>query len=415
MDRSRRHRTQPKRQGLALALLCGAAFCLVHMYSGMIMQTTSNMQHTPGDTEKIPRALSQVESNTTALPLSLDQHGGQLENNATTVPPSLQQNYVQPENNATVVSPSLQQPENTTAVPPSLQHNEAEPESSIAPAATGNSTFNPNTSNPSNIFFIWLGNNPLGEIQAAAMDSCRKMNENDFTITIVRDADLETLGFELHPLFRLLDPVQKSDYLRQELLHFYGGIYLDTDVFCMRPLAPTLDRIIGQTQEGNDQQQAVVGGGSPDLPYGDLRNNMLGPNLKLSSYSNATHEALWKQMDKLTDKLNQCAVDFPDGAGGIAYPAHIGHEKQLCGTRWGVMIDFNMRRTRQAYKQGTLVETFERCEGNSNKACDLLHIGCAKRHGRLCKDRKFLCRRMPLLRKTNLCTGDTTSSAAEPS
>ena len=383
-DRShhhRQHRTrqqqQPQGDLVALTVLCTAAVCL--LYSGHnILYSTSGDDYGVLYSQMIPpRTTSSLQ--TTRMLLR--------------------------EGTATATTQS------------SLQHNgmglPKQPESSEGPATSSigsnsnNSTRLHPSDKPNNIFFVWLGNKPLDGIHAAAIDSCRRMNENNFTITVVRDADLDTLGFELHPLFHLLDPVQKSDYLRQELLHYHGGIYLDSDVFCVRPLAPTLNRI-GRKPDGTGQQQLVVGGGSPHLPYGDLNNNMIGPNLPRSHYSSATHEALWQRMGRVADQLRQCAADFPDGAGGIAYPDRIGNGKQLCGTKWGVLIDFNKRRTRQAYKVGTLVETFVRCDENSQPGtCDLLHIGCAKGRGRSCKDRAFVCQRTPILRETRYCTKGT--------
>lgn len=66
-------------------------------------------------------------------------------------------------------------------------------------------------------------------LHESAVESCRKFNQNVFEIRVVKDVDLldalSSLGFDLHPAFHLLDPIQKSDYLRQELLHHHGGIY----------------------------------------------------------------------------------------------------------------------------------------------------------------------------------------------
>ena len=34
---------------------------------------------------------------------------------------------------------------------------------------------------------------------------------------------------------------QKSDFARYEVVHRFGGVYLDTDMECLRPLDPLLD------------------------------------------------------------------------------------------------------------------------------------------------------------------------------
>jgi len=256
------------------------------------------------------------------------------------------------------------------------------------------------------MWFVWLGSNPLKGVHLAAIESCRKHNQETFDIRLVRDEELahpsSLLGFDLHPMFHLLDHVQKSDYLRQELLHFHGGIYLDADVFCLKSLAHTLDKIRPQ-KEGNATKP--VGGGNPsetDRNNNNFGNNMLGPFLKNSSYTTATHNELWTIMDGLEDQLLQCAKDHPDGKGGIAYPQHIKHDFQICGTPWGVLIDFNNERTRQAYDAGLLVKTLEECRPDSEpSSCDLLHLGCAFSQ-RDCHDPKSLCPEYPILKKAGL-------------
>lgn len=287
--------------------------------------------------------------------------------------------------------------EQDSAVAASARELENEPT-----ASTTNTTTAQDSQKPP-IFFIWLGTRPLEGIYEAAIDSCRRMNSDHFDIRIVTDEDLvnstASLGFELHPYFHLLDPVQKSDYLRQELLHFHGGIYLDADVFCARPLQFTLDMI----QRPNDTNTSKpVGGGSPHLPRGDLNNNMLGPYLKNSTYTRDTHRGLWKRLDELKEKLEQCKKDHPDGNGGIAYPARVMYGNGLCGTKWGVMIDFNMRRTRQAYANGELVRTFQKCDDKSIAgSCDLLHISCALGRNQ-CHDPVKACQKTPILKEANL-------------
>lgn len=283
---------------------------------------------------------------------------------------------------------------------PSLETKRAKSNSIHHSAADGtdkSTDDQPTNSSKPPMWFVWLGSNPLRGLHRAAIESCRKHNQESFDIRIVRDQDLTDsstyLGFDLHPMFHLLDHVQKSDYLRQELLHYHGGIYLDADVFCLQSLAHTLDMV---RSDGNKP----IGGGSPG--EGTFNNNMLGPFVKHSSYTTATHQELWSVMDQLRPTLLQCAKDHPNGMGGIEYPRQIKHNFQLCGTSWGVLIDFNKGRTREAYESGWLAKTFERCSPRSTLgSCDLLHLGCAN-SGRDCDDPDSMCPQYPILRGAGL-------------
>ena len=40
-----------------------------------------------------------------------------------------------------------------------------------------------------------------------------------------------------------MHPVERSDILRLELVHRFGGVYVDTDVECLRPIDPLLEGV----------------------------------------------------------------------------------------------------------------------------------------------------------------------------
>ena len=46
---------------------------------------------------------------------------------------------------------------------------------------------------------------------------------------------------EVHELLR--QPAERADILRLELLHREGGVYVDVDVECLRPIDPLLDGV----------------------------------------------------------------------------------------------------------------------------------------------------------------------------
>lgn len=223
----------------------------------------------------------------------------------------------------------------------------------------------PRTAHP--LWMVWLGSKIKG-FHKSCWESCLRVHEHtNVEVRLVTSNTISDWIPSLHPSFHLLDNVAKSDYLRAELLYLYGGIYLDTDVTCMRSLEPVWNVLTGK----------VVGGGSPLTK--NLNNNMLGPFLPRSHYVSQWHHRLHKHMDTIAPKLEACAKKFPSGGGGIAYPTPILVGFSICGFNWGYAIDFEKKFARKAYKDGILVRTFKVCTGQGGKQdnCDVMHRGCA--------------------------------------
>lgn len=81
---------------------------------------------------------------------------------------------------------------------------------------------------------IWLGPNPLPDDFARYVESWRR-HHPDWEHHLWTE---ETIPPDLHPAVyeRLRSPAERSDVFRLELLVRHGGIYVDTDFECLRPL-----------------------------------------------------------------------------------------------------------------------------------------------------------------------------------
>lgn len=114
-----------------------------------------------------------------------------------------------------------------------------------------NSTFS-STPMPRLIHFIWFqnlyevreGNTQIPSVGSRAPELCRKHNP-DFEIRMWNSTDARTFLTKHYPWFmETYDgyryPIQRIDALKYFILYHYGGIYMDLDISCRRPLDPLL-------------------------------------------------------------------------------------------------------------------------------------------------------------------------------
>ena len=82
--------------------------------------------------------------------------------------------------------------------------------------------------------FIWIGPKDLPEQQRQRIDSWQH-HHPDWQVRIWRNEDIPRLRnqeqFDLAPSM-----AGKADILRAEVVHDHGGVYLDTDMECLRPI-----------------------------------------------------------------------------------------------------------------------------------------------------------------------------------
>jgi hypothetical protein len=68
------------------------------------------------------------------------------------------------------------------------------------------------------------------------VDSVRLHNAESFSVVLLTPSNLTTFVADIHPAYEYLSYVHRADYLRCEVLHQRGGIYLDTDTLCFSNL-----------------------------------------------------------------------------------------------------------------------------------------------------------------------------------
>ncbi|HBF15734.1 MAG TPA: glycosyl transferase [Clostridiales bacterium] len=95
---------------------------------------------------------------------------------------------------------------------------------------------------PKIIHYCWFGGNPFSELEQKCIDSWKKYmpdykivewNESNFNI---QSCDYVREAYEAKKWAFV------SDYARYKILYENGGIYLDTDVELLKPLADIIDR-----------------------------------------------------------------------------------------------------------------------------------------------------------------------------
>ena len=86
---------------------------------------------------------------------------------------------------------------------------------------------------------IWLGGRPLPDAQRAFGETWAR-HHPDWEHRLWGDDDVAGLGVPAEILARVESSVELADVLRLYILARHGGVYVDTDVECLRPLDPLL-------------------------------------------------------------------------------------------------------------------------------------------------------------------------------
>lgn len=86
------------------------------------------------------------------------------------------------------------------------------------------------------IWMAWTGENPVPGYLELCLESVRRHNTEMCNVVVITPSNLHEYFPELHPAYPFLSYVHRSDYLRCRALHLYGGMYLDMDTICFRPL-----------------------------------------------------------------------------------------------------------------------------------------------------------------------------------
>jgi mannosyltransferase OCH1-like enzyme len=108
---------------------------------------------------------------------------------------------------------------------------------------------------PRLIHRVWLGPDPLPEEFAHYGETWRR-HHPEWEIRLWTDADLDELPLP-DAFSRARDHVERSDVLRLELIRAIGGVYVDTDVECRRPIDPLLDGVTAFAAHQRPQSDIV--------------------------------------------------------------------------------------------------------------------------------------------------------------
>jgi mannosyltransferase OCH1-like enzyme len=87
---------------------------------------------------------------------------------------------------------------------------------------------------------IWLGPDPVPEEHVPWIESWKPLHPDwEFRMWTEENLPEDPIRPEVLELLRA--PVERADILRLELVYRYGGVYLDTDLECVRPIDPLLE------------------------------------------------------------------------------------------------------------------------------------------------------------------------------
>jgi len=86
---------------------------------------------------------------------------------------------------------------------------------------------------------IWLGPDPLPEEHRPLMKSWKR-HHPDWEFRLWTEDNLPEDPIRPEIAERLRAPVERADILRLEILYRHGGVYVDTDLECLRPIDEAL-------------------------------------------------------------------------------------------------------------------------------------------------------------------------------
>lgn len=246
----------------------------------------------------------------------------------------------------------------------------------ITIAATFAASYGGNLHTPKTVplWQVWLGPHPVPPTTAFALATCSNLHRGTPIKQRVVTSDSIKEWLEVHDAFYELDFVEQSDYLRIELLHKYGGFWLDADVVCLNPLARLAADVAVWDVSGARNKADYM-----DSERGTVfSQNALGPIKAGTAITAKWHKQLWDRMDRLAPQLARCT------APPYAYPRHVG--TSLCGIKWGELVDFVNDDLWPLQRKGQLGFGLTLCDqegsplGFSNAACDAYHMGMASGH-----------------------------------
>ena len=145
------------------------------------------------------------------------------------------------------------------------------------------------------IWLAWTGNNSMPPYLELCIDTIRRHNKDDFEIVVITPKILNKYLKKIHPAYKYLSYVHKSDYLRCELMHNYGGFWLDCDTICLQSLKDVYEKSKKNHLNGycGKEWGEVIGCSG------------FGPFRPGSNYTKYWHDQLFQVLDDNLSKLKK--------------------------------------------------------------------------------------------------------------
>jgi mannosyltransferase OCH1-like enzyme len=89
---------------------------------------------------------------------------------------------------------------------------------------------------------IWLGPDPFPDDYGAYRESWRR-HHPDWELRLWTESNLPENLRRPEAAERLRAPAERADILRLEVVHRFGGVYVDVDIECLRSIEPLLDGV----------------------------------------------------------------------------------------------------------------------------------------------------------------------------
>ena len=116
---------------------------------------------------------------------------------------------------------------------------------------------------------MWFGDKQMPSICKECIESWHKVLPADWSFQFWNDDnyDVETKNNFVLQAYRSGNYAFVSDYARWDILHRYGGVYVDTDVFLLKDITPLLNnKAFGGVNDVGLFASGLILGAEPNLP-----------------------------------------------------------------------------------------------------------------------------------------------------
>jgi mannosyltransferase OCH1-like enzyme len=160
---------------------------------------------------------------------------------------------------------------------------------------------------PRTFHHIWLGPDPLPKDHRPWIESWKR-HHPDWEHRLWTEKNLPDDPIRPEILERLRAPVERADILRLEILYRHGGVYLDTDLECLRPIDPVLEgeEFVGVCHKAGRITNTAIAA-APDHP---LLERALEEVWPMEMYWTSASERLKEVAGPLL--LERIVVDYPE-------------------------------------------------------------------------------------------------------